>query len=72
MLLDVNAWIATCPLAENGIIRVLSMPSHSRGGGVPMSTVGARLQPACRSLDHAFWPDDVSLRGATAQHLLVL
>ena len=62
---DPSTRIATCPLVENGVIRVLSMPSYSRGGGVPMSTVRARLQLACRNLDHAFWPDDVSLRDDT-------
>lgn len=62
---DPSTRIATCPLVENGVIRALSMPSYSRGGGVPMSTVRARLQLACRSLDHAFWPDDVSLRDDT-------
>ena len=43
----------------------MAMPSYSRGGGVPMATVRARLQQACRALDHAFWPDDVSLRDDT-------
>ena len=62
---DPSTCIATCPLVENGVIRVLSMPSYSRGGGVPMGTVRARLQLACRSLDHTFWPDDVSLRDDT-------
>ena len=59
---DPSTRIATCPIVENGVIRVLSMPSYSRGGGVPMATVRARLQQACRALDHTFWPDDVSLR----------
>ena len=27
-----------------------------------MQQVRARLQQACTVLDHAFWPDDVSLR----------
>ena len=57
--------IATCPLVENGVIRVMAMPSYGRGGGVPMAAVRARLQQACRSLDHEFWPDDVSLRDDT-------
>lgn len=62
---DPSTRIATCPLVENGVIRVMAMPSYSRGGGVPMAAVRARLQQACRSLDHAFWPDDVSLRDDT-------
>lgn len=57
-----DALIATCPLVENGVIRIMAMPSYSRGGGLPMQQVRQRLQQACASLDHAFWPDDVSLR----------
>lgn len=57
-----EACIATCPLVENGVIRIMAMPSYSRGGGLPMSLVRQRLQQACTSLDHAFWPDDISLR----------
>ena len=59
------ARIATCPLVENGVIRIMAMPSYSRGGGLPMSLVRQRLQHACASLDHTFWPDDVSLRDDT-------
>ena len=54
--------IATCPLIENGVIRVMSLPSYARRGGLPMQQVRARLQVACTTLDHEFWPDDVSLR----------
>jgi predicted nucleic acid-binding protein len=54
--------IATCPLVENGVIRVMGMPSYGRGGGLPTHLVRQRLQQACAELDHAFWPDDVSLR----------
>ena len=57
-----QARIATCPLVENGVIRIMAMPSYSRGGGLPMGLVRQRLQQACATLDHAFWPDDVSLR----------
>ena len=60
-----EARIATSPLVENGVIRIMAMPSYSRGGGLPMSLVRQRLQQACASLDHAFWPDDVSLRDDT-------
>jgi hypothetical protein len=54
--------IATCPLVENGVIRVMSQPAYGRQGGVPMQTVRARLQQACKELDHEFWPDDITLR----------
>lgn len=54
--------IASCPLVENGVIRVLSSPSYSRRGTAPMQQVRDKLRQACSLLDHEFWPDDVSLR----------
>ena len=54
--------IATCPLVENGVIRVLSLPSYGRRGGLSIQRVRERLQQACATLDHEFWPDDISLR----------
>lgn len=57
-----GAQIATCPLVENGVIRVMSLPGYGRTGGVPLPVVRERLRDACDSLDHEFWPDDLSLR----------
>jgi uncharacterized protein len=57
-----GAKIAICPIVENGVIRVMSLPSYGRRGGLPMQLVRERLREACATLDHAFWGDDVSLR----------
>lgn len=57
--------IATCPLVENGVLRIMSMPSYGRGGGLAIPTIRTQLQNACRALDHQFWADDVSLRDDT-------
>lgn len=54
--------IATCPLVENGVIRVMSLPSYGRNGGLPIQLVRERLRQACAELDHEFWPDEISLR----------
>jgi len=54
--------IATCPLVENGVIRVMGLPSYGRRGGLPIQVVRERLRQACAALDHEFWPDDISLR----------
>jgi uncharacterized protein len=54
--------IATCPITENGVIRVMGLPGYGRRGGLPINAVRRRLQQACSELDHEFWPDDVSLR----------
>lgn len=58
--------IATCPLVENGVIRVLNLPSYGRRGALGLQAVRQQLKRACSSLDHEFWPDDVSLRDDSA------
>ena len=54
--------VATCPLVENGVVRVLNLPGYSRFGPVGFETVARKLDEICRGLDHAFWPDALSLR----------
>lgn len=57
--------IATCPLVENGVVRVLNLPSYGRRGPVGLERVRAQLQHACGALDHEFWPDDISITDGT-------
>lgn len=54
--------IATCPLVENGVLRVLNLPGYSQYGPAGFEPVRAKLALACADVDHAFWPDDISLR----------
>lgn len=58
--------IATCPLVENGVIRVLNLPGYGRRGALGLQRVRAQLVHACKTLDHKFWPDDVTLRDDSA------
>ena len=58
--------IATCPLVENGVIRVLNLPSYGRRGALGIMAVRQQLVKACAALDHEFWPDSVSLRDDAA------
>ena len=51
---------ATCPLTENGFVRVLSNPAYGSVVSRPAELV-ARLRKFCRSGHHQFWPDVVSL-----------
>ncbi len=53
---------ATCPITENGFVRILSQPSYPKGLG---STALARnaLRQLCAHEGHRFWPDDLSVRG---------
>ncbi|MBI3370037.1 MAG: PIN domain-containing protein [Burkholderiales bacterium] len=54
--------IATCPLVENGVIRVMNLPGYGKRGALGLHRVRDQLRQACAQLDHEFWPDDVSLR----------
>ena len=54
--------IATCPLVENGVIRVLNLPGYGKLGPVGFEVVANKLTEICADLDHAFWPDQVSMR----------
>lgn len=57
---------ATCPITENGLLRIVGHPKYPNSPGPP-STVVAALA-AIRALPgHAFWADSVSL----ADHALI-
>jgi toxin-antitoxin system PIN domain toxin len=50
---------ASCPLTQNGCIRILSQPGYP--GGQTPAQIAARLAHACRTEWHEFWPDSISL-----------
>jgi toxin-antitoxin system PIN domain toxin len=52
---------ATCPLTENGLVRILSNPGYASTPQTPAATI-RRLGAFCTSGNHVFWPDDISLR----------
>ena len=52
---------ATCPLTENGLVRILSNTAYS-GAYETTEAIRGRLDAFCHSGNHAFWPDSVSLR----------
>jgi toxin-antitoxin system PIN domain toxin len=54
-----HAW-ATCPIIENGVLRIVGHPRYPNCPGSPAAV--ASLLASLRALPgHAFWPDDVSL-----------
>ncbi len=64
----VHAWFgrvgrkafATCPITENGLLRIVGHPKYPNSPGPPSRVVGALL--AIRALPgHAFWPDSISV-----------
>ena len=57
--------IATCPLIENGVFRILSMPNYFLGR-LTFPQIRETMQKVCAQVDHQFWPDDLSLRADDA------
>lgn len=53
-----DGW-ASCPLTQNGCIRILSQPAYPNA--LPASAVAERLAEATRTVHHEFWADGVSL-----------
>jgi len=51
---------ATCPITENGLVRVISNPSYP-GRQIAVQDAVNRLRSFRLSGDHTFWPDAVSI-----------
>ena len=49
---------ASCPITQNGCIRVMSQPGYPNN--MPVAAIVERLRDAVSHRTHAFWPDDVS------------
>jgi len=54
----VAGW-ASCPLTQNGCLRILSNRAYARHQ--PLAAVAARLIEATTTTHHEFWPDDLSV-----------
>ena len=50
---------ASCPLTQNGCIRIMSQTSYPNA--LPAAAVAERLAAAAATHHHAFWPDAVSM-----------
>lgn len=50
---------ASCPISQNGVIRIVSQPSYPNAQ--PPAAVASRLAEACRHPSHKFWGGALSL-----------
>lgn len=57
--------IATCPIVENGVVRIMSAPAYSATHRASPEQIVEGLRALAEELDHEFWPDDVSLLDET-------
>ena len=54
----------TCPLTENGLVRIVSNPKYPNS--VTSPALALKLLQQLKRLDgHGFWPDDISLADET-------
>lgn len=61
----IGQWsFATCPLTENGLVKVVGHPKYPNSPGPPSTVVQSLL--AIRGLPgHTFWPDSLSIADET-------
>lgn len=55
---NIEAGWASCPLTQNGCIRIMSQPGYP--GAQAPGAVAARLAEAAGTQWHEFWPDDLN------------
>ncbi len=60
-----SGW-ASCPLTENGVVRIMSNPAYSRTTKFRPGDLIERLDHFARQSNHEFWSDDLSLRDNTS------
>jgi toxin-antitoxin system PIN domain toxin len=54
-----SGW-ASCPITQNGLVRVLSNPRYG-SPGASVRSVRAAVRRLVSSKDHEFWSDDIAL-----------
>jgi uncharacterized protein len=64
-----QAW-ATCPLTENGFIRIASHPNYPNRPG-DVAAVLAIFRQLREAPGHRFWPDDISILQILESDLIV-
>lgn len=59
-----RAW-ATCPITQNGVIRIVGHPGYPNSTGSPAEAAEI-VRRLCALDGHVFWADDVDLVGSDA------
>lgn len=66
---NLQAGWASCPIVENGVLRIMTHPQYSPGRKLSPAQVLDALGGFTANADHAFWPDAVSLRDSSSFRL---
>ena len=56
---SIKAGWASCPLTQNGVVRIMSQPGYPQSSSP--SRIAALLRAAVSTKHHELWPDDISL-----------
>jgi toxin-antitoxin system PIN domain toxin len=59
-----HGW-ASCPITENGAVRIMSHAGYSRNMQFAPGDLISRLCKFASQTDHEFWPDELSIRDET-------
>jgi uncharacterized protein len=59
---NLSAGWASCPLTENGLIRIMSNPTYRSKIPLKPSFLAAQLALFAVETNHEFWPDSLSFR----------
>jgi toxin-antitoxin system PIN domain toxin len=57
-----DAGWASCPIIENGAVRILSNPNYSKKRRFSPAEILNLLRAFALQSNHEFWPEDISLR----------
>jgi len=57
---------ASCPITQNGLLRIVSQPRYTNPA--PVAELRPRLALATTATNHLFWPDDISLASVGVLH----
>lgn len=58
-----DGW-ASCPITENGVVRIMSQPTYSSRVRFSPVELIERVASFAQQTNHEFWPDSISLRSA--------
>jgi toxin-antitoxin system PIN domain toxin len=64
-----RSW-ATCPLTENGFVRIASHPQYPNRPGDVLAVL-AILRRFCKAKEHQFWSEDLSIRDLLRTEVLL-
>jgi uncharacterized protein len=57
---------ASCPLTENGFVRIMSQPTYSARTQFSPKELIERLETFAQQTNHEFWADSISIRDSTS------